>query len=96
MEQTELIKKGVTVLNYVGDLERKGEENSNADSAKEENNNGALNTRTGILMGVQVNHSFLMNSVCLSFQTLRLHVALLVDYYLCLDCWVPTQNLGYS
>ena len=58
MEQTELIKKGVTVLNYVGDLERKGEENSNADSAKEENNNGALNTRTGIIMGVQVNLSF--------------------------------------
>ena len=96
MEQTELLKTGIAVLNYVGDQERKGEESSNADSVKEEINNGALNTRTGILMGVQVNHSFLMNSVCLSFQTFRWHVALLVDYYLCLDFWVPIQNLGCS
>ena len=96
MEQTELLKTGIAVLNYVGDQERKGEEDTNADSAKEEINNGALNTRTGILMGVQVNLSFLMNSVCLSFQTFRWHVALLVDYYLCLDFWVPIQNLGCS
>ena len=59
MEKTDLnlLKTSVTVLNNVTDLERKCEENTNPDSAKEEINYGSINTRTGIIIGIQVNLS---------------------------------------
>lgn len=55
MEQTNLLKTGVTVLNNVSDLEKKYGENINPDSAiTNEIKYGSGDHKTGIIIGVQV------------------------------------------